>query len=166
MLRIPYRERVWMNWWLFIFLVISILLLSGALLGRGLYGKPIEPTPVPSYGLLVFDLLLILLVLNFRKLDVEVSPKGVETSYGILKGTVGVDDIVSCKPARTRLPLYGGLGLRLGANDWPGYKAGNAVEIIGKAGKSFVIPTNKPAELSKIINDISKLSHEILTMED
>lgn len=151
-----YRERVWMNWWLFTLFVIIVLFLSAALLGRGLYGTRIEPTPVPTYALLVLDSLFILLFLNFRKLDVEVSPEGVKTSYGILKRSIHVDEIVSCKPTRTRLPLYGGLGLRLGANDLSGYKAGNAVKIIGKAGKIFVIPTNKPEELSKIINEVSK----------
>lgn len=99
------------------------MFLSGALLGRGLYGRPVEPTPAPSYALLVLDLLFILTLLNFRKLDVKVSPEGVKISYGIMKKMIRVGDIISCKSTRTRLPLYGGLGLRLGANGWHGYKA-------------------------------------------
>jgi len=154
--RIPCKERVWMNWWLSLLLIIVILLLSSALLGRGLYGKLIEPTPMPGYALLALDLLFITLFLNFRRLDIEASPEGVKTNYGILRRTIHVNNIVSCRPARTKLPVYGGLGLRLGANDWPGYKAGNAVEVTDKTGKFFVIPTNRPVELSKIIDEISK----------
>ncbi len=153
---IPYRERIWMNWWLTLLLFIIIGLLSSALLGRGLYGKPIEPTPMPSYALLALDVLFTVLFLNFRKLDIEASPEGVKTNYGILRRTIPISNIVSCRPTRTKLPVYGGLGLRLGANDWPGYKAGNAVEVTGKTGKIFVIPTNKPAELHKVIGEISK----------
>jgi len=143
-----------MNWWFFTLFVIIILLLSGALLSWGLYGKPIEQTPAPGYVLLVPDIIFILLLLNFRNSNVEVNPEGVKISYGIMKKTIHADNISSCKPTKTLLPLYGGLGLRLGANDRSSYKAGNAVKIIGKSG-SFVVPTNKPAELSKIINDLS-----------
>jgi hypothetical protein len=52
------------------------------------------------------------------------------------------------------LPTHGGVFWRLGEDDLPHYKAGNAVKIIGKTGKSFIIPTNKPRELSDSINSL------------
>jgi hypothetical protein len=38
----------------------------------------------------------------------------------------------------------------------PAFTAGNAVKIVTKAGKTFMTPTNKPAELSKVINSLCK----------
>lgn len=145
-----------MNWWVWLVAVGIILGSSTVLLGRGPFGISFVRPPIPIlYMFLVLDVVFILIVFNFGKLDIQVNQESVKVSYGIAKKTIRADEIVSCEAARTRLPLYGGLGLRLGANDWPGYKAGNAVKIVGKAGKSFVIPTNKPAELSKTINNLS-----------
>ena len=109
------------------------------------------------YVFLLLDVIFMFIALNFRKVEIQVDRECVRVSYGILKKTIPVEEIISCKPMRTRLPLYGGVGLRLGENDLPNYKAGDAVKIAGKAGKSIIIPTNKPKELSEVIKDISKV---------
>lgn len=137
--------------------IIVVVASSTALLGRGNFGYAFERPPMPIlYVFLLLDVIFLLIALNFRKVTIQVDQEYIRVSYGIIKKTISAEEIVSCKPARTRLPLYGGVGLRLGENDLPHYKAGNAVKITGKAEKSFLIPTNKPQELSKIINGISK----------
>ena len=151
-----YEERVWMNYWVWTFFVIIILFFSVALVGRGFFGNPIERKPVPDYILLALDVALILIAINFRKLDIQVNQESVKVRYGILKKTIHVDDIVSCEPTRAKLKVYGGVGLRLGEDDLPGYTAGNAVRIIRKVRGPFMIPTNKPAELLRIISNVSK----------
>jgi hypothetical protein len=150
-----YRERVWLNWW--VWTVVVAVVSSTALLGRGNFGYAFERPPTAIlYVFLLLDVIFIPIVLNFCKVEIQVNKESVRVGYGLLKKAIPVEEIVSCVPARTRLPLYGGVMLRLGENDLPNFKAGNAVKITGKAGKSFLIPTNKPEELSKIIKGTSK----------
>lgn len=153
-----YRERVWMNWWLYWIVSIVIVASSIPLLGRGYFGYTFERPPMPIlFMFFILDVVLLFIALNFRKAEIQVDQKSVTVSYGILKKTIRADEIVSCEAAKTRLPLYGGLGLRLGQDDWPGFTAGNAVKITTKTGKTFIMPTNKSAELSKVISSLSFL---------
>ncbi|MEM2280810.1 MAG: hypothetical protein QXZ68_02310 [Candidatus Bathyarchaeia archaeon] len=136
--------------------IIVVVSSSTVLIGRRYFGSVFERPPMPIlFVFLILDVVFAFIALNFRKVEIEVDQKCVRLSYGILKTTIPAAEIVSCEIARTKLPLYGGVGLRLGQDDLPGFTAGNAVKIVTKAGKTFMIPTNKPAELSKVINSLS-----------
>jgi len=150
-----YRETVWLNWWVWTLVIIVVVTFSIPLLGRTNFFAFERPPMQILYVFLFLGTIFAFLALNFRKVEIQIDQEGVRVSYGIIRKKISAEEIVSCKPAKTRLPLYGGVGLRLGENDLSHYKAGNAVKITGKAEKSFLIPTNKPLELSKIIHDIS-----------
>jgi len=148
-----YRERVWLNWWVWTIIIIVAVASMTALLGRGNFGYVFERPPAPLlYVFLFLAVIFVFTALNFRKVEILVDRKHVTVSYGILKKTTRVDDIASCEVAKMKTPLYGGVGPRLAQDDLPGFTAGNAVKIITKAGKTFKIPTNKPKELAKSLN--------------
>lgn len=151
-----YHERVWLSWWVWTVLVVVIVASSTALLGRGNFFA-FEKPPLPIlYVCLLLDVIFVFVALNFRKAEIQITQEGVTVSYGIVRKQISTGEIVSCKPARMRLSLYGGVGLRLGENDLAHYKAGDAVEITAKTEKTVLIPTNRPQELSRIVNDIAR----------
>lgn len=104
------------------------------------------------YVFLLLNIVFVFVALNFRKVDIQVNQEYVRVSYGIIKRTISSEEIISCKPTKTKLPLYGGVGLRLGEKDLPHYKVGNAIQIAGKNGKSFI--RNKPTEPLALIADL------------
>ncbi len=115
-----YREQVWLNWWIWTVVVAVVVVSSTALLGRGNFGYAFERPPTAIlYVFLLLDAIFIPIVLNFRKVEIQVNKESVRVGYGILKKAIPAREIDSCVPARTRLPLYCGVMLRLGKTICP-----------------------------------------------
>lgn len=139
--------------------IVAIVLVSFVFIPLSVFEIPFGTRPVPTYILpLIFIVALGLIFINFRKLNITVDTEKIKVSYGIIKKTISLNEVVSCEPTRARLKVYGGVGIRLGADKSMAFTTsfGNAVKIVRRNGLPFVFSTNNPEKLSKIINEISK----------
>ena len=153
-----YRESVWVSWWIWIFFIGLIVFLASVLVLLAVFGIPIGTRLAPTYALLTLIVAFGLIIINFRKLNITVDSQKIEVSYGIIKKTISLSEVVSCEPTMARFTVYGGVGIRLGIDKSLAFTAsfGNAVKIVRRDGRPFVFSTSNPEKLSKIINEISK----------
>jgi len=140
-------------------LFIGLIVFLASVLGlQAIFGIPIGTRPAPNYALLILIVAFSLIIINFRKLNITVNSEKIEVSYGIIKKTISLSEVVSCEPTMARFTVYGGVGIRLGIDKSLAFTAsfGNAVKIVRRNGVPFVFSTNNPGKLSTIVNEISK----------
>lgn len=153
-----YRESVWVSWWVWILFIGLIAFFSSVFILQLVYEVPVGTRPAPTYVYLIFIVLFGLIFINFRKLNISVDSEKVEVSFGMIKKKISWNEVVSCKPTRARLAVYGGLGIRLGLDKSLAFisSSGNSVKIIRRNGRPLVFSTHNPENLSKIIDEITK----------
>lgn len=141
------------------FIGLIVFLASGLAL-QAVFGIPVGARPALTYALLILIVAFGLIIINFRKLNITLDSEKIEVSYGIIKKTISLSEVVSCEPTTGRFTLYGGVGIRLGLDKSLAFTAsfGNAVKIVRRNGMPFVFSTNNPEKLSTIINEISKIA--------
>ena len=146
--------------------IVLIAFLASVLVLQAVFGIPIGTRPAPTYAVLILILAFSLIIINFRKLNITVDSEKIEVSYGIIKKTISLSEVVSCEPTMARFAVYGGVGIRLGLDKSLAFTAsfGNAVKIIRKNGRPFVSSTHNPEKLSKIINETrSKMASSLIS---
>jgi hypothetical protein len=152
-----YRESVWVSWWIWILFIGLIAFLASVLVLLMIFGIPVGTRPALTYALLILIVAFGLIIINFRKLNIIVDSEKIEVSYGIIKKTISLSEVVSCESTMARFSMYGGVGIRLGLDKSLAFTAsfGNAVKIVRRNDVPFVFSTNNPRKLSTII-EISK----------
>lgn len=78
----------------------------------------------------------------------------IRISYGVVRKTVPMKEVVSCKPTKAGFWLYGGIGIRIGANDSLAFTTsmGKGVLLLRANGRAFVFSTKRPAEVVAVID--------------
>jgi len=152
----PYRERVWASFWVsFLFgLAVGVVAVIGLI--QHYLDVSIGSRPAPTAFLFALDLFLVLIYLNFAKMDLYIDEDGVEVRYGIVRKRIPLHEIESSLPTKTPFTVYGGIGIRFGADGSLAFTTsfGNAVKVLRKRGMPLVFSTNKPHEVSKLINSL------------
>ena len=98
---------------------------------------------------------------NYRGIQIQVTNKELLTNYGFFnRKRILIGDIVSCEPTKASFGRYGGIGVRYGTDGSWAYTTSfsNAVKIILRKGKPFVLSSNNPEEICNIINQMKNAS--------
>ena len=149
-----YRERVVLASWVSLLLglimgIIAVMgyvnLFYGITLGRNTYSTAV---------IIGVEAFLILVYLVFMRLDISIDSERVEVSFGILRKTIPIEEIVSCESTHVSLTAYYGVGIRYGIDGSIAFTTsfGDAVKIRKRRGRSFVFSTNRPFEVLGHIN--------------
>jgi hypothetical protein len=158
MLRSYYREIIWARWWFWISFLGAIAVPSCFLIVQSFFELPAWWHPAPTSALLILIAALALIFPAFGRLSIKVDSESIKVGYGVIRKTISLDEVVSCEPTSARLRVYGGVGIRLGTDGSLAFTTsrGNAVKITSRKGRPFVLSSNNPERLSKIIEKISK----------
>ena len=147
---IVYREEVPLTYWVSIMvgLFITVLTPTITLEILSVYKEP------RSLWLYIFlDLFFIVILLNFRKLVIEIDSSYLVASFGIIKKRINLGDIRSCEPIKATFSVYTGMGIRVGGDGSLAFlpSLGDAVILDFDHGRSFVFSTNNRGQVLQII---------------
>jgi len=154
----PYRERLWTSWWITLLFLALITLLSSLLIARHLWGTLPGDGPELTGILIALDVFFVLVYANFSRLQIEIDPNMVEVRYGLIRKRIPVTEIASAETARGNLGVYLGVGIRYGTDGSVAFTTslGDAVRVNRKTGRAFVFSTNRPIDVSDLINTLVK----------
>lgn len=103
-------------------------------------------------------LFLAFMILNYRGIDIKITPHEVRVHYGFInKKRIHKDDIASCGTTHTSFRRYGGIGIRYGLDGSWAYTTsfGPAVRISFVKGRPFVFSSNYPEKICSIIRELT-----------
>ncbi len=147
---VVYREEVPLTQWALIMVGLFITILTPTILLEALAVYK-EPWSLWLYGFL--DLFFIVILLNFRKLDIEIDETHLVASFGYISKKIKLNTIISCEPIDATLSVYTGMGLRYGGDGSLAYlpSLGEAVKLTIKEDRAFVFSTRNQKLLIEII---------------
>ena len=150
---ILYREEVPLSHWATIMIGLFITILTPTLLLELL---AIYKEPKLLYFYLILDLFFIAILLNFRKLDIEINDEYLVTSFGLIKKRVRLDDIVECKHIVAKLSVFTGMGIRYGGDGSLAYlpALGDAVKLYFDDKRPFVFSTRNHELILEILDQL------------
>ncbi|MFQ6119789.1 MAG: hypothetical protein ACE5KE_07870 [Methanosarcinales archaeon] len=97
--------------------------------------------------LIVLEIFLIFIFLNFNKLVIRVHDVFLEFGFGIFKKKFRLMDIISCEPVELKFSNYLGIGIRFGLDGTIAYNTrfGKGIKIRVKNKKrGYVLTTDNP----------------------
>ncbi|MFX1486438.1 MAG: PH domain-containing protein [Promethearchaeota archaeon] len=103
-------------------------------------------------------LFLLFMILNYRGIDIKITPDEVIVRYGVInRKRIHKDDITGCETTRTPFRRYGGIGIRYGLDGSWAYTTslGPAVRISFIRGRPFVFSSKHPEKICNIIREIT-----------
>ncbi len=98
------------------------------------------------------------MILNYRGIDIKITPDEVRVHYGVInKKRIHKDDITSCETTHTPFRRYGGIGVRYGLDGSWAYTTsfGPAVRISLAKGRPFVFSSKYPEKICSIIRRLT-----------
>ena len=145
-----YREEVPLTHWATIMIGLFITVLTPTIILE-LMAAYKEPRSLWLY--IILDLFLIVILLNFRKLVIEIDSTYLTASFGLIRKRIILSDIRSCEPIEATLSVYTGMGIRYGGDGSLAYlpSLGDAVRISFDSGRSFVFSTNNRDQVLQIL---------------
>lgn len=113
-----------------------------------------EPTGLYIY--IVLDLTFLLLFLNFRRLTIEITEDIISVSFGFIKKSIPVGNVVSCEACHVGYGMYGGPGIRFGGDGSFAFIAsmGDAVRLDRVKGRSFIFSTSRQDDVVSLLNEL------------
>ncbi len=150
---VVYRERHWLSPWISFLVAVLIAALTFVAVAQGVYGIAFGNGRAPIWVLLGFDTVFFLVLVNFLTLTIEVTQETVKVSYGVIRKSIRIREITRATPVRAGFRIYGGMGVRIGADDSLAFTTsmGDAVRIIRKKGRPIVFSSRKSGMLSTLI---------------
>lgn len=162
-MKIEYKEKQkFTQWWIWLFLVGSTILLIFGIYKQIILGEEIGNNPMPDLGLILVSVLMIGLIAIFwlMKLETEIDENEIRMNFPpFVKKRVSWKEIK--KAEVVNYGFIGGWGIRL----WTKYgnvyntkgNKGLAIELLN--GKQFLIGTQNESELKKTVQFIQSKSH-------
>lgn len=153
---IVYREEVPLTQWAIIMIGIFITILTPTILLEAL-AVYIEPRTLWFY--IIMDLFFIIILLNFRKLVIEIDQTHLVARFGVIRKKIKLGTILSCQPINATLSVYTGMGIRYGGDGSLAYlpSLGDAVKLILEEDRPFVFSTrNQKVVIQTIQQQIRK----------
>ena len=150
---ILYREEVPLTHWVTIMIGLFITILTPTLLLE-IFAIIKEPKLVYFY--LILDLFFIATLLNFRKLVIEINSEKLVASFGLIKKTVKLADIVGFEHIVAKLSVFTGMGIRVGGDGSLAYlpSLGDAVKLYFKDSRPFVFSTKNHNQVLEILGQL------------
>ena len=134
-----YEEEIDAPFWLMAVLGASILALLAAVVAVALDPEAGWQLFLWYYPLMTLvAVLLIAVVICFRRLRIEVSEEAVSIGFGIVRKTLPLSNIQNCETQKYRWLTYGGWGIRYatgGRRAWSMPGVPDGVEMTVKEGK-------------------------------
>ena len=124
----------------------AVLLFNGKILPEDFFGIAF------SWAILTF---ILFVFWNYRGLRIEISGEKLTVVYGLFnKQSFLLKEIISCQTTRS-LGRCLGIGVRYGIDGSFAYTTsfGPAVEVVPKAGRTFVFSSNNPDKICGIIRN-------------
>jgi hypothetical protein len=148
-----YREEVPLTQWITIILGLFITIGTPTIIIEILSINR-EPWLLGLY--VILDLFFIVILLNFRKLVIEIDSTCLVASFGVIKKRIKLEDIRSCESIKATLSVYTGQGIRIGGDGSLAYLPflGDAVRLGFDQGRSFVFSTRNRDQVLQILNPL------------
>ena len=155
MASIVYREEVPLTHWVTIMIGLFITVLTPTLLLE-LFAVYKEPKLLYLYVFL--DLFFVVILLNFRKLVIEINAEYLVTSFGVIQKRVSLQDIVGCEYLDAKLSVFTGIGIRIGGDGSLAYlpALGDSVKLYFDDTRPFVFSTRNHEQVLEILDQYSK----------
>ncbi|MHA2032918.1 MAG: hypothetical protein ACW99Q_26420 [Candidatus Kariarchaeaceae archaeon] len=101
----------------------------------------------------VLDLFFIFLFINFRMMEIVIYPKNITVSFGIIKKTILLSEVLTCEPISASLGVYTGAGIRVGGDGALAFitKIGGDAVKLGLTSSRPFFSTNKQTEIINVI---------------
>ena len=146
-----YREEVPLTHWVTIMIGLFITILTPTAILEILAAYK-EPKLLYFYILL--DLFFVAILLNFRKLVIEINDEYLVTAFGLIKKRIMLKDIVSCEHIDAKLSMFTGMGIRYGGDGSLAYlpALGDAIKLHLKDSHPFVFSTKNHEQVLEILN--------------
>ncbi len=109
--------------------------------------------PKLLYFYLVLDLFFIVILLNFRKLVIEIDDEYLVASFGLIRKRIRLRDIVSSEKIDAKLSVFTGMGIRYGGDGSLAYlpALGDAVKLYFEETRPFVFSTKNHEQVLTIL---------------
>ena len=109
----------------------------------------------------VLDLFFIFLFINFRMMEIVIYPKKITVSFGIIKKTILLREVLTCEPVSASLGVYTGAGIRYGGDGALAFITkigGDAVKLGLTSSRPFVFSTKNQTEIIDVILSLISLN--------
>lgn len=155
---IRYRKEIPLAHWVTIMIGLFIAILTPIALLEIL---AITKEPRLLYFYLILDLFFIVTLFNFRKLVIEINDEQLVASFGLIKKTVKLADIVDCEYIVAKLSVFTGLGIRYGGDGSLAYlpSLGDAVKLYFEDSHPFVFSTKQYEQVLETLNKHSNMNN-------
>lgn len=92
---------------------------------------------------LILDIFFITVLLNFKKLVIEINSTHLTASFGLISKRVKLVDVRSCESVDATLSVYTGMGIRYGGDGSLAFlpSLGEAVKLYFESGRPYVFST-------------------------
>ena len=147
---VVYREEVGLTRWALIIIGLLITALTASALHEAVATRE-DPWVLPF--LVILDLFFIGILLNFRKLVIEIDSTYLVAAFGFIKKRIRLDEVRACEAVDASFSLYLGMGIRYG---WDGSLAfipflGDAVRLGLDRGGIFVFSTRNREQVLEVL---------------
>jgi hypothetical protein len=111
----------------------------------------------------VLDLFFVIVFVNFRRLDVSIYSTKIVVSFGWIRKTISLNDVLSCEPVKASLGVYTGNGIRFGGDGSLAFitSFGDAVKLRLRSGRPFVFTTNRTSEVIDLLRTKIDLNKQV-----
>ena len=147
---IVYREDVPLTHWATIMIGLFITVLTPTIILEIL---SVYKEPRSLWLNIILDLFFVVILLNFRKLIIEIDSTYLIASFGIIKKRINLGEIRSCEPIEATLSVYTGMGIRYGGDGSLAYlpSLGDAVRLRFDSGRPFVFLSKNRDQVLQIL---------------
>ena len=147
---VVYREVLYLTFWIYVALLP--LLIFFAVLIVPAAAKGFTGTAVFSGVVTVF---LILVLVNFLRLEFVITEKTVSFGFGVFKKRFPREAVTGCEPYRLTLSNYLGYGIRWGRDGTTAYNTRNGPGVkllIDGQTRPYVVSLNDPTRVCGILS--------------
>lgn len=137
---VVYREEVGLTRWILIIIGLLITALTASVFHEAVSSRE-DPWVLPF--LVILDLFFIGILLNFRKLVIEINSTCLVAAFGLIKKRIRLDEVKTCEVVDASFSLYLGMGIRYGRDGSLAFIPflGDAVKLGLRSGVVFVFST-------------------------
>ncbi len=107
-----------------------------------------------------FDLFFIVIMLNFRKMNIVIDSEKLIVSFGFIKKKVRFEDIAKCERINATLGVFTGMGIRYGGDGSLAFlpRLGEAIKLNFVSGRPFVFTSNNIEKVLEVLNQYCGVS--------
>lgn len=158
------EKQQFRQWWLWVLLIVLAGIFISGYVVQVIYGEPFGNKPMSDTGLMIMGIVFLLLLILFwvMALHTRIDNSGIHVRFSPFHRRDKAypwETIKYCEMKKySPVGDYGGWGLRNGAYNVSG---NYGVLITFKNRDTLMIGTNKPAEMTKFLDEAGKLKSNL-----